>query len=400
MAEEPWATGQSKADDLRIKLVTFGPGEDIPSWWGHGGIIVEDVGKRRARIYNFGLYSFDKGMLTKFAMGRLIFSVGDFSVPGYLYYYQQLDRDVRIQTLHIPPEKKLQMAQLLAMNVLPQNREYLYHHYYDNCSTRLRDIINAAVDGALYKATDKPARMTLRGHTKRYTGHCFPMELLLMFLMGDEIDKPIKQWDEMFLPDELEKYVGELMIPDTNDTMRPLVSDRYIFYKSDQNPVYDEIPVHWPLAVLSGLVIGFLAITIVFWLRSSLSSWARVMYGIYLTMIGIVLGIPGLFLAVVSSFTDHSVTYYNENLIFVNPLTFIFIMVGVAIARNKNRGWIWLDRLWVIHIILLTITIALKVIPAFDQDNFLVIAFVVPIFILNMYAVKLIPKTKKVQYTY
>ncbi|HEM49576.1 MAG TPA: DUF4105 domain-containing protein, partial [Caldithrix sp.] len=57
MAEEPWATGQSKADDLRIKLVTFGPGEDIPSWWGHGGIIVEDVGKRRARIYNFGLYS-------------------------------------------------------------------------------------------------------------------------------------------------------------------------------------------------------------------------------------------------------------------------------------------------------------------------------------------------------
>ena len=182
--------------------------------------------------------------------------------------------------------------------------------------------------------------------------------------------------------------------------MRPLVSDRYIFYKSDQNPVYDEIPVHWPLAVLSGLVIGFLAITIVFWLRSSLSSWARVMYGIYLTMIGIVLGIPGLFLAVVSSFTDHSVTYYNENLIFVNPLTFIFIMVGVAIARNKNRGWIWLDRLWVIHIILLTITIALKVIPAFDQDNFLVIAFVVPIFILNMYAVKLIPKTKKVQYTY
>jgi len=394
-AEEPWATGQSKAEDLRIKLVTFGPGKDIPSWWGHGGIIVEDLGNRRARIYNFGLYSFDKGMLAKFAMGRLIFAVGDFSVPGYLYYYKKLDRDVRIQTLDILPEKRLQMAQLLAMNVLPQNREYLYHHYYDNCSTRLRDVINAAVDGALYRATDKPSRMTLRDETRRYSGHCFPMELLLMYLMGPEIDQPIKEWDEMFLPDELEKYVGELMIPDENGTLHPLVSDTYIFYKSDWNQVYDDVPVHWPLAVLSGLVIGLLAIAIVYWLRTSSGSWKRVIYGIYVTIIGLILGIPGLGLALLSSFTDHSVTYYNENLIFVNPLTFIFIIAGVAIARNKSWGWIWQDRLWIIHCILLIVALCLKILPSFDQDNALIFAFVIPIFLLNVIAVKLIPKSVK-----
>ena len=394
-AEEPWATGKSNAEDLRIKLVTFSPGDDIPSWWGHGGISVEDIGNKRARIYNYGLYSFDMSMLAKFAMGRLIFSVGDFSVPGYLYYYKQLNRDVRIQTLDIPAEKKLQMAQFLAMNVLPQNREYLYHHYYDNCSTRLRDVINAAVDGALYRATDKPARMTLRGHTRRYSGHCFPMELLLMYLMSDEIDKPIKEWDEMFLPDELEYYVGELMIPDKDGKMHPLVSDYYIFYKSDRKPVFKEIPVHWPIALLSGLIIGLFAISIVYWLRNSSNSWTRVIYGIYVTMIGILLGIPGLFLALLSSFTDHSVTYYNENLIFVNPLTFLFLIVGFAIAKNKNWGWIWQDRLWIIHIILLMLAIGLKLLPAFDQDNRLVFAFIIPIYVINILAVKLIPKSVK-----
>lgn len=393
--QEPWATGLSKAEDIRIKLVTFGPGDDVPSWWGHGGIIVEDVSNHRARIYNFGLYSFDRTMLTKFAMGRLIFSVGDFSIPGYLYYYRRLNRDVRIQTLNLSPEKSLQMAQLLAMNVLPQNREYLYHHYYDNCSTRLRDVINAAVDGALLKAANKPGRMTLRGHTRRCVGHSFFMEMLLMYLMNDEIDQPVKQWDEMFLPDELERRVGELMIPAEDGSMRPLVSDTNIFYKSDRHPVFEKRPIHWPHALLSGFIIGLLAIALAFWLKSTTNPWAEVSYGIYTTSIGIVLGIPGLLLALLSSFTDHSVTFYNENLIFINPFTSLFIIIGVAISRNKNWGWIWQDRIWLIHLVLLVIVIFLKMLPEFDQDNGLVILFIAPLVISNLLAVKLIQKSEK-----
>ena len=394
-AEEPWATGQSKAEDIRIKLVTFGPGDDIPSWWGHGGIIVEDIGNQRARIYNFGLYSFDRAMLVKFAMGRLIFSVGDFSVPGYLYYYKQMNRDVCLQTLDLPAEKRLQMAQLLAMNVLPQNRDYLYDHYYDNCSTRLRDVINAGVDGALFRATDIPGRMTLREHTRRYAGHCFPMELLLMFLMNDHIDKPIRQWDEMFLPDELKARVGELKIPSIDGKFLPLVSDTYYFYKADRNQVYKDVPVHWPLSLLSGSVIGLLAIALVFLMRNSKNPWLRVMYGIYITLIGILIGIPGFILALLASFTNHTVTFYNENLIFVNPLTFLFLFLGFGIARNRNWGWVWQDRLWSIHLILLFAAVCLKILPAFDQDNLLVIAFIAPVFVFNFLAAKRIPKSVK-----
>lgn len=394
--QEPWAKDQSNAEDIRIKLVTFGPGDDIPSWWGHGGIIVEDIVNKRARIYNFGLYSFDGTMLAKFAAGRLIFSVGDFSIPGYLYYYRQLNRDVRVQTLNLPPKKRLKMAQALAENVLPENREYLYHHYYDNCSTRLRDVINVAVDGALYEATDKPGRMTLRGHTKRYVGHSFYMEMLLMFLMGDEIDKPIKEWDEMFLPDELEHRVGELIIKSEDGKIQPLVSSKYIFYKADRDQVFKNIPLHWPLALLSGIVIGLIAIILVLWLKNSTNPWKNVIYGIYVTILGILIGIPGLFLALLVSFTNHSVTFFNENLIFINPLTFLFLIVGVAIARNKNWAWIWQDHLWLIHLILLSIALLLKFLPGFDQENDLIVIFVLPLFILNFVAVKLLPKSAKI----
>jgi hypothetical protein len=386
-AQVPWLTGESRAEDIRIKLVTFGPGDDVPSWWGHGGIIVEDIGNREAKIYNFGLYSFDRTMLMKFAMGRLIFSVGTFSVPGYLKYYEKMNRDVRIQTLDIPPEKKLKMAYDLAVNVLPENRDYLYDHYYDNCSTRLRDIIDKAVDGALYEATDVQAGMTLRDHTKRYVGHNPPMEMLLMFLMNDEIDQPIKEWDEMFLPDELEKYVANLSYADESGNEHQLVSDYYIYYKADRDPVPDKVPVHWPGAFFVGIIIGIIPLSITLWLKNTGSQWAKVIFGVYITMLGLLIGIPGLGLGIIASFTDHVITYHNENLFLANPVTFLLIPIGIMLSLNWRKALKWLKWIWILHIVLMLLLIFLKLLPAFDQDNGLVFALIIPLYLLNGYAV-------------
>ena len=124
----PWGDGRSRGEDLQIKLVTFGPGDDIPSYWGHVGIVVEDVRLQRAKIYNYGLFSFGDGMLVNFLMGRLVFSGGAFPVSSYLNFYRKQNREIRIATLNVPANKKAELAARLAQSVLPKNREYLYHH--------------------------------------------------------------------------------------------------------------------------------------------------------------------------------------------------------------------------------------------------------------------------------
>jgi hypothetical protein len=73
----------------------------------------------------------------------------------------------------------------------------------------------------------------------------------------------------------------------------------------------------------------------------------------------------------------------------------MFIITGVAIARNKNWGWIWSDRLWWIHMFLLIAAIALKLLPSFDQDNLLIISFAAPLFVFNLIASRLLPKSIK-----
>lgn len=395
-AQAPWLSGASKADDLHIKLVTFGPGDDIPSWWGHGGIIVEDSALQIARIYNFGLYSFDRTMLPKFVMGRLIFSVGDFSVPGYLRYYENMNRDVRIQTLNLPPAKRREMALALAEHALPENRDYWYDHYYDNCSTRPRDILDQSVNGALFEATDKPARMTLRDHTRRYVAHNPFMEMLLMFLMNKEIDQPIRQWDEMFLPIELERRADELHYRDEEGNRQPLVTEKTVYFQARRKPLPEQVPLHWPGALMAAIIIGLVAFALLLWRRNAAHSWPQTLYAVYSTTIGLLLGVPGLLLALVASFTEHSVTYYNENLLLANPLTFMLIPVGIALALQKTWAWKWLTYIWYIHFFLALLALLFKALPFFEQDNFLVLAFFVPLHALNALAVRLVPLEKSI----
>src|SRR3954454_20822375 len=77
----PWAPGGvSQPEDLVISVVTFGPGDDLPSWWGHTALVVEDLRLGQGRLYNYGMFGFSTGFVHKFVQGRLEFWVGEDSI--------------------------------------------------------------------------------------------------------------------------------------------------------------------------------------------------------------------------------------------------------------------------------------------------------------------------------
>ena len=205
----PWAEGgASRPDDLLITLATFGPGQeqDVAAWFGHTAIGVEDRRLRQKRLYNYGMFNFDRDMLVRFVMGRLRFWVAPTGYDGTLTLYKRQDRDVRVLELNLPADKRAEIARFLEKNILEENRYYLYHHYADNCATRIRDAIDGAVDGQFHEATSDAARMTLRGHTRRHARWGI-IDFGMMYTMNHDIDQPIAKWDEMFLPSELERQV-------------------------------------------------------------------------------------------------------------------------------------------------------------------------------------------------
>lgn len=375
----PWGTGESRGEDLSVWLVTFSPGDDVPSWWGHGSLVVEDRRLQQQRLYNYGMFSFDEAMLARFAMGRLEFWVGESSVRGTFGLYKSLDRDVRIQELNLTPEQRVRMAKRLADNVLPENRDYLYHHYNDNCVTRLRDMIDAGTGGKLREYDRAPARMTLREHTRRYTAASAPMSVLLDFMMNDEIDRPITRWEEAFLPDELEQQVAAIQVPGADGQPVPLVAKQWNYYQSSsrQRPPA-EPPDYGPWILLLGVVLGGGALGLAEWERRG-SRLARVLFGLENVVVGLALGIPGTALFVMWLGTDHTVTYRNENLFLANPLTLLAVSYGVRTMFGSQQVRLRLKWLWALLAASGALGVALKVLPPFDQDNWRLIALILPI---------------------
>lgn len=376
-------TGESQPADLGVTLVTFSPGDTLTEWWGHTAFVVEDKRLKHARLYNFGMFGPKEGdtagFVKDFAKGRLIFWVADDSVlPTFGFYKQYLNRDVRLQELDLTPEEAMHVAKSLGNNVLPENRMYRYHHYNDNCSTRPRDIIDAAIGGQLKAATAGPSRMTLRGHTLRYSMVNPPMSLVLDYLQADSLDKPISGHKDAYLPDELEMQVQALQVKRADGSVRPLVGKQWNWFQSNRQRPPAVAPNWIPFEFIVGLLLAGLALGLGHWGRDG-RKLPRVLLGLYTTVIGLSLGILGTALGFLMGFTDHDVTYWNENIFQANPVTLALLPLGVMLMWGAKKATKWNRAVWMVLAAGSLFGVVIKVLPMADQANGNILAILVPL---------------------
>lgn len=376
----PWGTGQSRPEDVEVTLVTFGPGPSLESWFGHSALVVEDTRLMQRRLYNYGMFDFGPQMWPKFAAGRLEFWVDDtpYVLPTYRYYASE-SRDVILQRLNLPPEKRLELARALDENVQPENRYYLYHHYFDNCSTRPRDMIDKAIGGALHKVGSEPSTRSLRQDTERFTAVFPPMSVLLDFLMNDEIDKPIARWDEAFLPSELEGLIDRTQVTFPDGSVRPLVAQKTVWFQGTRPKAPENPPAYGLWLLLIGVAVGGCATGLSYWAVKRRTWLPRVLLGVENLFVGLVFGLPGTVLLLMWLFTGHTVTHRNENLLLANPLTLLAVPFGLMLLWGSKRAVRWLPRIWVVLSVTGILAVLIKPIPVFDQDNWRLIALILPI---------------------
>ncbi len=371
---------QEVGSHLSLALVTVGPGDDIQNYFGHNALMLTNRRLQVSWVVNYGTFAFDRRMLPEFIQGRLRFWVSIAPAEETFRRYIEANRSVRLQELNFDARQTRMVATRLFHDVQPQNRFYLYHHYYDNCSTRLRDIINDAVEGQLERACSGPGRLDLRQHTRRHAQVAPSAALVMDFLLNDQVDRPVTRCDETFLPAELEKQVAALTYRNQQGKSLPLVTrSTTVFEAAGRESVPDRPRPIWPWTLFIGLLVGSVAIVLGYLVRTGRGALPRFGFGLLHIAVGLIFGLSGAVLFYMASFTDHLVTQRNENLFLANPVTLLAFPLGFFLALGRAWAFRWMRYAFLFLAASSGILLLLKALPDFDQDTLLPMALLLPV---------------------
>jgi hypothetical protein len=194
----------ARADAPRIDLYTMGVGEDVFSAFGHAAICVD------GRCYNYGTADFRTPLpLTwDFIRGRALFWVSVLDEKSMVRFYQRADRTVWRQRLALPSEQIEQLAAALAASTDEKVKYYRYHHFNDNCTTRIRDIIDQCTGGALKRDALSRVRTFRQWAREGFAGNVGLLAVTEL-LLGQPSDQVTDTWAAMFLPSEMRDLVQQ-----------------------------------------------------------------------------------------------------------------------------------------------------------------------------------------------
>lgn len=337
-------------DDLEISLVTTGAGDETYALFGHTSLELEYPGTS-GRFYDYGFFTFSDGFYLDFALGKLYYNVYRTDAEMRIAGFMAEDRTVERTVLPLGPAEKKGIMEFLDYNVLPENNTYLYDYYEDNCATRVRDIIDEATGGEFKAWSEKiPTGESFRSSSNRSMQSQFLPAFAINYLEGPSVDRPLSRWELMYLPDELRKGVED-------------------FFGTSSETVYGSLsrqPYNGP-SIFAETVL--LTVVVFIFLLSTGNCGNRTVGLISDIVSGCIYGILALMSCVLlfmMCFTNHEVTYMNENILFLNPVLFIFAYDAFRGKRHERRG-----RLSLVLICIIAVLAILKgLLPeVFIQDN-------------------------------
>ncbi len=194
----------------QIILYTMGPGDDVFSTFGHGALCVHDRFDPAGRCYNYGTTDFTKPgkLIWDFLRGRALFWVSVTSEQRLLdFYIGERDRTLYRQALPLPPDQARALAVTLDADTHGDKKFYIYHHYHENCTTRLRDHMDEVTGGKLRAGTNVPFGPTYRDLSARGFQRSLGLLVGTETLIGRPGDLRPTLWQAMFLPDVLRAQV-------------------------------------------------------------------------------------------------------------------------------------------------------------------------------------------------
>jgi len=360
---------------MRVYLMTVGQGSFIWEKFGHNAIWIRDEARDIDIAYNWGVFDFDEpGFIGRLIRGQMMYRLERFNGQALASAYVRDNRSIWLQELNLTPALEAELFEFVEWNAREENKHYRYDYYRDNCSTRVRDALDRVLGGALRAAFEgKPTGTTYRQHTERLTAETLPEYTGLLLALGPSTDRPIDVWEESFLPVRLMQHVRTIQVPGEDGAMRPLVSSEAQVFEAARPAERDAAPSRGLIYGAIGASLGLLLVGL------SLLSGSRVgliAFCLIAFVWSFVAGAAGVLIAGLWAFSEHSITYGNENLLQSNVLS--LVLAGALIVVATGRAIRPARALALVVALLSLLGFAMQVLPMFDQVNGTLLALMVP----------------------
>jgi len=310
----------------RISVITCGPDtRELYAAFGHSAIRVYDPANGLDEAFNYGVFNFNQpNFYLNFAKGFLFYKLGVYSYPDFEAYYLENDRYVHEQVLHLSADQKEKIFQFLVWNARPENQNYRYQYYQNNCATKIRDVLQSQLGAAIRwdSAWLQPAH-SFRQKTDEHLDRLPWGDMGIDLCLGLPIDRRMHAWEYMFLPGYVEDFTDHAFIK-MDSVWVPLVAEKRRLEKS---AIHAEGNVFHPWVAMGLLAAVALAISIWDNRRKRLSKWLDVL------LFGGA-GLIGILLLSLWLFTDHTDAARNFNLLWAFPLHF----VGMLFLLRNNKS--------------------------------------------------------------
>ncbi len=322
--------------NVEISLVTCEPYNQVYSLYGHTGLRIHDKANGIDALANWGIFELKQ----RFFVLRFTFGLTDYRMEiepwqGFCERYMYYGSGIQEQVLNLKPQEKMKLIAAVAENYKPENRYYRYNYFYDNCTTRARDIIEQSVDGKIVyerQGEQESFRELIhewnKGHLWARWGNDF--------LLGVKADRKVTTRESQFLPYMLFRDFSTARIVHTGEKDRQLVtSTRWALPSAyvDAEPSFAD---KWLLRPETVAVAFLLVLTAVVFTESRRKKRLWQFDAIVLALTGIM----GLVLLAMV-FSQHPTVSLNCQILVFNPLS-LFLLAPIVKSLRKGQKSRWL----------------------------------------------------------
>ncbi len=311
------------SDAAQVSLITTAPGDSVSNLFGHTAVRFVDPTRGFDVSFNYGVFEFGPGFVTKFLFGELDYMLGIFPHESSLEMSNSQNRTTVEQVFDLTIEQRQELYSALLTKAQPENRTYRYDFLFDNCSTRVIDIFEAVLGDGLVMPDGPYEPRTFRTLLDEHILSMPWLKLGFSLLLGSRLDREASIEESWFLPRHLKAGFDGATLDG-----KPLVTETRVLFDSGHGDV--------PAAVFDYAVAfcwALLILAVVFVSKDKRGGWSRTFDALLFATVGA----AGCFLAFMWGATEHTVMGDNWNLGWALPT---HLLAAIFLARRSRPTWL------------------------------------------------------------